>query len=91
MKYLNIDKMREGKLNSILKKQKLYLYEFKFDKKHFNEDEWHLGYPALLQEIKDWISSNVQGNFEYIFESGEFWGIAFQKREDVLLFKMVWS
>lgn len=91
MKYLNIDKMREGKFNSILKKDKTYVYEFEFTDKHFEEFKNPFDTKIILDELRVWLQETPTGNFKIIHESGNIWGVSFQKRSDALLYKMVWS
>lgn len=91
MKYLSLENMREGKFNSILKKEKSYLYEFEFVAgKHISSHPiGELRY--TLPEVDEWLKNSIKGNYKIIIEMGVVWGVSFQKRQDALLFKMVWS
>jgi len=91
MRYLNLDKMREGKFNSILKKEKSYIYEFEFKDLHFTSDHHVFGDKTLTDELLTWLKEVPTGNFKFIHESGMLWGVSFQKRSDALIYTMVWA
>ena len=89
MKYLNLDDMKENKLNSILKREKQYIYDYELKATHFTADANMI--ETLDHDIKNWLKNNAKGRFKYIAYDGFLWGISFQKKHDLMLFKLVWS
>lgn len=97
MKYIDPENSRMGLLGDILNKKKPYPYEYQFsaEKGHFSENISYATYFAGLElqlnsELIKWLKTELEGRYKLIEESGQLWGVSFQKRRDALHFKMRW-
>lgn len=89
MKFLNPENMRLGKFNDIFTRKKSYLYEFQFSHKkgHITQDMPR----RPTKEMMNWLHENVKGDYSFIREIGELWGISFQKKKDAMLYRIRWE
>ena len=95
MKYLDPNNMREGLFSSILKREKVYLYEFPLNKEKFFYEYSGAYENTMIAEFKLWLKNNIKGKFKFLKEYDEIWGISFQKKEEAVLpekhISIVWA